>query len=603
MTQTEANARAASAIVGELAAGGVSDAVISPGSRSTPLVLAIAACEPIRARVVTDERSASFFALGLARETGRPVILVCTSGTAVANYLPAVVEASLSNVSLVLLTADRPPELRDRGAPQTIRQTGLFATHARSSIDLLPPADDPDLINWLRSEIARALADAQHGPVHLNCPFREPLLDPCHEATRSPEPPPEEPWLRIHGTRPAPSVESLAALAAALARHSEGLLVTGPETGGPAAAPAVARLAHVLGWPILADPLSGLRFGKHDRSLVVDGYDLLLRDPRFVSAHHPGAVLQIGRLSASKPLERFLAAGASAEGASPRPIHVTLAPGIPFPDFLHLSTDLVRGDTTLLCEGLVAALETAPARDTRDPARPGHSSSWLAASRAVRAALERRLAAGDGAGVEGALFPELVGALPEGAVLHVGNSMPVRDADTFLAGSERRLEIVGNRGASGIDGVLSTALGAAAAGRRPTALVIGDLSLLHDVGALQIAAREPVSLLVVAVMNNGGGIFSFLPQAGLGDTFERFFGTPHGIDPGGAVRAAGAGWIALDQLDERFTVAVRAALAERGVTVIGIPFDRTTNAERHRVLLAAALEEGLGNIQPEAAKK
>ncbi len=569
------NRRVAALFAAELRASGVSNACISPGSRSTPLALALHG-EGLRTWPIVDERSAAFFALGLALTSGRPVALVCTSGTAAANYLPAVVEASLSGVPLVVLTADRPPELRDCRAAQTIDQVGLFGSHVRWSVDVPAPAAEPDLEAFYRTLACRAVAaalEAPAGPVHLNWPMREPLIDVAAERTvpRS-APAPGAPWVRVHAAGEAPAAGVADAIAERLARARRGLIVCGPRIGDGAAT-AVGALARALAWPILADPLSGLRFGAHDRSHVVDAYDLVLRDVGFAAGHAPDAVLQLGAPPVSKSLESFLA-------AAPRPAHVVVAPPGQWLDPTHRATDLVRGGAAPLATALAERL--APRGAPR-----AWLERWLAAAGAARAALDCALAS-EPSLFEGKVFPVLAELLPPGARLHVGNSLPVRHLDLFLGQRAAPLAVHGNRGASGIDGVVATAAGAAAAGLGPVVLVVGDLSFLHDLGGLQAAARHRLDLVIVLLNNDGGGIFSFLPQAGLdSERFEALFGTPHGLDVAGAAALCGAR-LARPASWEDFRRDVAAAL-RGGLHVIEVRSDRTALRERHAALVRAAL--------------
>lgn len=562
------NRRMAEALVAGLEAAGVRDVVFSPGSRSTPIVLALARRPAIRRFAVTDERSAGFFALGLARETRRPVAVLTTSGTAAANLLPAAVEASLGHVPLVLLTADRPPELRDCGAAQTVHQVGLFGAHAKLTLDLPTPAAGVDLDDYWPRVALRAVATAESepaGPVHLNLPLREPLFDVGEEGGA-----PQvavAPELRVHRGRAVIAEKAVADLAGRLAAASRGLVVCGPRTDDRAAR-AIVLLAERLGWPLLADPLSGLRYRRGPAATLVDAYDLLLRDDGFAAAHRPDALLRFGGPPTSKPLGRFLA------GADPR-IDVLVASAPAWPDPAYRATDVVRADVEGLAVALAAGLP---------PSRPDGAwlDRWLGSSRRARAALDRRLDADDAtAGLfEGAVFRELRRALPDGAALHVGNSMPVRDIDAYLGAAAAPLEVVANRGANGIDGVLSTALGAAAAALRPTALVVGDLSFLHDVGGLQIAVRHRLPLVVVVVANDGGGIFSFLPQRALA-SFESDFATPHGLDLEAPVRAVGGAFTRISSWTE-LAAAARRGFAAGGLHVIEVPSDRARNLELHR---------------------
>ncbi len=558
---------------------GVTDACVSPGSRSTAVVTALLRTA-IKPWVVLEERAGGFFAIGLARETRRPVMLACTSGTAAANYMPAVVEASLSRVPLIAVTADRPPEARDCRSPQTIDQVRMFGSHARWSVDVAAPSAGDGLENYYRTIACRAVGATlgpPAGPVHLNLPMREPLIDAAEEdqalRARPAQPGPQAPYVRVRPFRTTLESGALRAIAQELRGLERGLIVCGPNLEAGSAG-AIALLARKLGWPILADPLSGLRFGGHDRSLVVDAYDVLLREPGFFARNQADAVIQLGDPPVSKALGQFLA-------YRRRRAHLIVAEPGTWPDPLHIATDVVRAEAAEFCLGLL---------DMADLAAPSHdwSNSWLEAARAVRDALNQVLKA-ESTMFEGKVVTELLGLLPEGSLLQVGNSMPVRDLDAFAGHSQCALSVRCNRGASGIDGVLSTALGAAAARRSPTALVLGDLSFLHDLAGLHIAARYPISLLVVVINNDGGGIFSFLPQAALDKgVFETFFGTPHGVSFAGAADVGRARYRRVASWD-CFRSAVDAALKEPGLHLLEITGDRTRNLKAHQQALDLAL--------------
>jgi 2-succinyl-5-enolpyruvyl-6-hydroxy-3-cyclohexene-1-carboxylate synthase len=566
------------AFAAALVRAGVSEACISPGSRSTAAALALVHAG-VRPWVITDERAAGFFALGMAREARRPVALLCTSGTAAANYFPAVVEAALSEVPLVVLTADRPPELRDCHAAQTIDQVRIFGSHVRWSVDAPAPSADVDLDDYFRTLARRAAAaavEAPRGPVHVNLPMREPLVDVVDERRLLGlgAVPSTGDDVHVYESSGLPSATAVTRLAGRLAGRARGLVVCGPGAGAEPGAPeAIAALAARLGWPICADPLSGLRFGSHDRTQVVDAYDALLQDGAGDAAWHPEAVLQLGRPVVSASLQRLLAAARA-------PLHVVVAPPGRWPDPLHAATDVVRAEPTALAAALRTVLPPAPAE----------AAAWLAAWRrattAFRAALDRLLA-GETELFEGSVLAELVTHAGDDFALHVGNSLPVRALDTFVGGSPIALDVACNRGANGIDGVVSTALGAAALRRRPTVLVVGDLSFLHDLGALQIAARHRVPLLVVVVNNDGGGIFSFLPQAALGDTFEMLFGTPHGLELSGAVTMCGGRHVRVRSRAE-LGAAIARWRADPSFTVVEVPSDRAATRMLHARLLAAA---------------
>ncbi len=563
------NARAMHGFAAALARAGVRDACISPGSRSTAAALALVQTG-LTPWVITDERAAGFFALGLARAARRPVALLCTSGTAAANYLPAVVEASLSAIPLVVLTADRPPELRDCHAAQTIDQVRLYGSHVRWSVDAATPSPGVDLDAYFATLASRAVAAATErpaGPVHVNLPMREPLLDVAEEQRAASASIVTAPTaVRVHAASGAPSAAAVADLAARLAAGARGLLVCGPgAAGGPDDAAAIACLAARLDWPMIADPLSGLRFGRHDRSRVVDAYDAVLQGCGPVALAAPDAIVQLGRPLVSARLHRLLAA------ARPE-LHVLVAPPGRWPDPSHGATDVVRADPAALAAALVAALPPAPAAAQR------WLQSWREPAATVRAALDARLDE-EPSLFEGTLLADVVTRLDDGTTLHVGNSLPVRALDAFVGGRPTTLRVACNRGANGIDGVVATALGAAADGA-PAVLVVGDLSFLHDVGALQIAARHRLPLLVVVVNNDGGGIFSFLPHAELGAVFDTLFTTPHGLSLEGSVAMCGGRYVSARSRGV-LGAAIDAWRAAPTFTVIEVPVDREASRALH----------------------
>ncbi len=582
----DANARVARAIIDELVLSGIREVCISPGSRSTPLVLAAAANEDLRDWVVTDERSAAFFALGAAREKGEPVLLICTSGTAAANYMPAVAEAMLAAVPLVLLTADRPPELRDCAAPQTIHQAGLYGTHVKWAVDVPCPGSGEPSEDYYRRLACRAAAVAREepaGPVHLNLPFREPLM-PSAAGSANPNVSVIEtssartPAARVHASRPGVSGEAVSEFLTGSAGLERGVIVCGPRANVEPAA--VMELAARLGWPLLADPLSGLRYGCKNPGALVDAYDLLLRDEGFRSAHEAEAVLQFGAPPVSKALGNYLQSLQRCE-------HTLVAVAPLWPDPWHRVTCVVRAGADDFCRSVAGQLP----EEGRDSS---WRDSWLSASREARRRADEQVSA-QGDLFEAKVLTELVSIMPDDSVLHVGNSMPVRDLDTYVGASSRSLRVGCNRGANGIDGVLSTAVGAAAVTRGPLALVLGDLSFLHDIGGLQAAFRHAVNATVVVVDNDGGGVFSFLPQAGLDTVFEDYFATPHGLDIGTSIEPFGArlhrvgGW-------QEFRAAARESLGRDGLDVLVVPSQREENRRLH-ARIAGAVLDGMGANQ------
>lgn len=582
----EAVGVAMSAFVDELVRAGARDAVLCPGSRSTPLALALRADDRIAVRVLIDERSAGFFALGMARTAGRPVVLAATSGTAVAEFLPAVVEASLARVPLLVLTADRPPELRDRGAPQAIDQVHLYGRHAKwfSELPLIDGA--PETFAHYRSVAGRAVATAvagPAGPVHLDLPFREPLL-PAGPLGPGPMPPNAARPMSdaLAGSRHLDPA-SLAALADRIAAHARGLIVAGPDDD-PALPGALAAFARAAGYPILADPLSGLRTGGHDRSSVVARGDQLVRPGPWIEAHRPTLVLRTGATPTSKPILELL------RTTAPELLVLDRDGGWREPAVLPAT--FVHADPVATTTELAAALTARSAgRQRSSPDAPGWLADWLAADRLATAAMTAWLDGLDEP-FEGAPFPALAAALPGGAVLWAGNSMPVRDLDGWLPSTDLAIRVLANRGANGIDGVLSTALGSAAVATGPVALVVGDLSFLHDLSGLVTARLQAQSLTVVLVDNDGGGIFSFLPQAtavapevGLPAHYEELFGTPHGIDPGPIVEALGGEIRGVDAAT--LAPAIETALGRPGLQVLHLRSDRARNVELHRAVAAA----------------
>ena len=594
------------AFVDELVAGGVASAVVCPGSRSTPLALALRAHPGIRVRVLVDERSAAFFALGMAKAGRRPVAVLTTSGTAAANLLPAVAEASLGRVPLVVLTADRPPELRDRGAPQAIDQVRLFGSHVKWFAEL-PLLDGEDVTRrHVRVVASRAVATAiagPAGPVHLNVPFREPLVP------NGPLGPlPEEPSTRVVAGRRLLDEAAAHDLARRLAGVERGLIVAGPQDD-PALPAALAALAAALDWPVLADPLSLARCGPHDRSRMLARGDHLLRPGPWREAHVPELVIRFGAMPTSKPLLTLL--------EERRPALVVVDGDAGWREPAIVPATMVHAEAAATAR---APAEVLNARDRRSGAgrlrpAPARGSRWLdgwltadhAADRALRGWLGDRTTAGEA--FEGAPFAVLADLLPDGAILWASSSMPVRDMDAWLPAGPRALRPLANRGANGIDGVFSSALGAAATGA-PTALVIGDLALLHDLSGLVAARLQDLSATIVVVSNDGGGIFSFLPQAtaslpaaGLPAHFEELFGTPHGIDLGPVVVALGAEHRLVGPADLR--AALEASLAAPGLRVLELRTDRARNVVLHReaaVAVQAVLAELLDDDAAETAR-
>ncbi len=580
------------AFVAELVAAGVCEAVVCPGSRSTPLALALRTAPGLRVRVLVDERAAAFFALGMARTSGRPVALLATSGTAVVEFAPAVVEASLSRVPLVVLTSDRPAELRDRGAPQAIDQTHLYGRAAKWFTEL-PLLDGADATlahwRWVAGRAVAVAAEGPAGPVQVNVPFREPLL-PDGPLGQVDDAAMTRPFAEAIRGRRTLDDGRLDALAARLAGARRGLIMAGPDDD-PALPAALAELGRATGFPILADPLSGLRTGPHDRSRVVVRGDQLARPGAWLDGHLPDLVLRTGAMPTSKPMLELL--------ARVRPELLILDGDAGWREAALVPATYVHADAEVTARSLAERLFEA---GQGTPAEAGWTADWLAADHEADEAMAAWLAALDEA-FEGAPWPVLADALPDGGVLWASSSMPVRDMDAWLPSTERRITVCANRGANGIDGVVSTALGSAAVAGGPVALVVGDIAFLHDLNALVAAKLHGLSATIVLVNNDGGGIFSFLPQAqsaaavpgtGLSEHYEELFGTPHGIDVGPIVTALG-GEHRLVAGGEELDAAIRDSVGWPGVRVLELRTERARNLELHRDL-AATVRRALAEL-------
>jgi 2-succinyl-5-enolpyruvyl-6-hydroxy-3-cyclohexene-1-carboxylate synthase len=565
----QASLERARALVDGLVAGGVREAVISPGSRSTPLALAFARDPRVQTRVQVDERSAAFFALGVARASGLPPALVATSGSAPAHWLPAVIEASESRVPLALVSADRPPELQGWGANQTTDQTRLFGVHVRAfhAVDGSDPGVPVRALRALGERAAGETLWPLPGPVHVNAVFREPLVPASPDADA---PVADREYARPVLPRVALAPAGVEGLAGRLSGRP-GLIVCGPGPADPELAGAVAALAARVAAPVLADPLSGLRFGPHDRSGVLTRYDAFLRGAGFRASHRPAWVLRLGGAPVSRVLLEYLGEAAGAD-------HLLVDPHGGWRDPLHLARGAVRADPAWLCQALAGA-------------GPGAGPRAWAGDFAAAEARTALAARGPGLPAEALVVRTLLEALPAGGVLFCGNSLPVRQVDTWSGSGPRPLTLVASRGVSGIDGQVSTTLGLAAAAARPTAGLLGDLALYHDMNGLLAAgglaspadagtgpAAVPVALVVLN--NGGGGIFDYLPQARLPE-HRRLWLTPTGLD---LSRVAALYGLPFHRLRE--PAGLRAALEE----VLGAPraglvevmIDRAESTAAHR---------------------
>jgi 2-succinyl-5-enolpyruvyl-6-hydroxy-3-cyclohexene-1-carboxylate synthase len=572
---SSANRLWADLIVEELIRTGVDFFCVAPGSRSTPLVAALASNPKGKNLVHFDERGSAFAALGYARASGRPAAWITTSGTAVANGLPAVVEAATDAVPMILLTADRPPELRETGANQTVVQPDIFGGYVRWSFDL--PAPDPYLdpamvLTTVDQAVYRARR-APRGPVHLNLMFREPFLpDPDEEL---PAPPrwreSREPYTRYTATRPAVDPADVEHLLEALRPVKRGLVVAGRLESREQGETALG-LAESLGWPLLPDVGSQVRLGVHSKSLVAY-HDALLASEPFKETNAPEAVLHIGGRALSKRLEQFLARSRPDPYVVVRENPFRLDPG-------HQVTHSVEADIVGFCDALARVAGGGSSVD------PAWTAGWHEASGRVDICLDRLFA-----GME-ELNEPLVARLisrhiPEGHGLCVASSMPIRDVDTFAATDGAIVPVAANRGASGIDGTVATAAGFARGSGLPITLLIGDLALLHDLNSLAMLRELPV---VVAVLNNdGGAIFSFLPVARHKEFFEPYVSTPQGVRFEGAAKMFGFAY-ELPSTTEEFVEAYSAAVARGAPTLVEVRTDREENVALHRNLFSKISE-------------
>lgn len=555
--------------IDELARGGLTAVCIAPGSRSTPLALAFYASNEIRVYHHLDERSAAFFALGVALGEEKPVALVCTSGTAAANFHPAIIEAQMSQVPLLILTADRPPELRHSGANQTIDQVKMFGDHVLWSVDVaLPQPEAPALaLRNLRTLAARALARSNglvKGPVHLNFPFRKPL-----------EPVDAEGWLTAIGTKSGqrpytqiergilqPTAEQVAYLQEVIAGHPRGLIICGPRCPAGDFPAAVTQLSAASGYPIFADPLSGVRFTPQVSTTdVLGGYETFLQGTQ-TSWPEPDVILRFGSVPTSKWLNNYL------NHINPS-YHIHIQESGNWADQNHMTSHFFQFNSIRLCHQLIPAISRPADRRWRQHWLKTETVCWSAASESLKDFM-----------FDGSVAAALLDQLPPDATLFVGNSLSIRHVDQFGRPQRKPLRLFANRGASGIDGNLSTGLGIAATSNRPTVLLVGDITFYHDSnGLLAVRQLGLDKVIIVLVNNNGGGIFRRLPVAQIEPPFEEFFLTPHGLDFAPLAAIHGLNYhLALDL--PSFRSMFDAALSENSASIIEV---RTDGQEDDRI--------------------
>ena len=605
------------AFIDELARAGVEHACVAPGSRSAPLVMACAREERIRTWVLLDERCAGFFALGLAKTTRRPAAVITTSGTATANLFPAVIEASRAGVPLLVLTADRPRELRGTDANQTIDQSGLYGSFVRESLDAgEPSAGELRAVRTLACGAVAATLGTDPGPVHVNFPFDKPLepaeLSSDQAATvRAADPvgldgnADGKPLVPAVERDASPIEDDVRAVASTLAGGRRGLIVAGPVTDPEAVGAAIADLAAATGFPVLGDPLSGVRFSKHCAELSVVAYDLFLRrpvagdgSPRGESSKdvildevlRPDVVCRIGGAPTSASLLAFL----GALGTVPQ---VRITSGRSGEDHLGVTSLDVHSEVASFVRAVTEEFSALLAGTGESPTPHALSTwrdRWTEIDRVASQAVCACRTSDSGERFEGDIMAAVVAGIPEGTALFVSNSMPVRDLDAF-GGGGKRLRVYANRGASGIDGIVSTVAGIAAAsdGSSPIVAVVGDVAFYHDMNGLLVVAEHQLDIVFVVINNDGGGIFHMLPIREHEPEFTRYFATPHGLDFRHAAelygipyrrvdRVSGAGWRvdgaagAANDIGE----ALEEVLAGTGPRILEVLSDRDQNQRR-----------------------
>ncbi|WP_338750836.1 2-succinyl-5-enolpyruvyl-6-hydroxy-3-cyclohexene-1-carboxylic-acid synthase [Bacillus sp. FJAT-52991] len=557
-----------------LAKAGVDSAVISPGSRSTPMAILLAEHPDIKVYIQIDERSAAFFALGLAKASNKPVALLCTSGTAAANYYPAVVEAKNARVPLIVLTSDRPHELRDVGAPQAIDQNQLYGTHVKWSAEMALPDSDENMLRYVRSAAAKSVylaSQAPAGPVHLNFPFREPLI-PLYDGIFDGEEFGERNSLLLtEGKRTLPQ-ENIEKLAHFLREKEKGIIVCG-ELAAEGFKEAVLALAEALGYPILADPLSGLRSGQSSESVVIDSYDAFLRSDQMKKTAAFDVVLRFGAMPVSKALTQYLKTHLNKE-------HLVIDGGGGWRDPIIASSHMIACDETDFCLKLGHALK-------KDQLNSAWLTKWIKINELAKAKMKEVQQHEELD--EGKLFYQVLQKLPDESSLFVGNSMPIRDLDSFFFAQQKNIHLYANRGANGIDGLVSSALGVAAADSS-LYLILGDLSFFHDLNGLLAAKLNGIKMTVIVINNNGGGIFSYLPQSSEPKHFEKLFGTPADLDFVHASKLYGGDYLKVTDMEMLHEAMAKAQEAD-GLFIIEAVTDREKNVVAHRQLWEKVSQE------------
>lgn len=546
--------------VSELALNGLEDVVISPGSRSTPLALTFAEHPTIKEWIHFDERSAAFFALGLAKRKNKPVALVCTSGTAAANFYPAIVEAHYSRIPLIVLTADRPHELRDNGAPQSIDQIKMYQNYVKYFHEMAIPEASEKMIRYARRQASRAYTianEANKGVVQLNFPFKDPLIPDLSLNQLWGE---ENKTVLTHVTsKEEVSAESIVSIVELIKDKKRGVIVCG-EIKTEEERLAILKLANQLQVPILADVLSNLRKNEAVNEFVISTYDTILKDDEVKESLRPEFIIRFGSMPVSKPYLQWIT------NFTPE-IHIVVDEDLGFREPTGIETTVVYSEPVKFIEKILASKEEFDFCQK-------WSRLWMRLDEEVRSILTTT----NNELTEGTTALVLAEKSQNGDLIFVGNSMPIRDMDTFYLPAKTSVEIIANRGANGIDGVIATAIGVAATDQKLT-LLIGDISFLHDYTSLFIARQYNIPIRVVVVNNNGGGIFSFLPQANEKKHFEALFGTPFSPPIEELAKAVGGNYVQPKTVDELSEILAQPI---KQIEIVEVITDREENVSWHK---------------------
>lgn len=564
MQENEKLTRFTANFIDELAKSGLAHAVISPGSRSTPLAMTVCEHPAIQEWIVVDERTAAYFALGMAKQTKMPVALICTSGTAAANYFPALIEAYYNRVPLIVLTADRPHELRDIGAPQVIDQIKLFGEHVKWFHEMSQPESTDEMLAYVRTTANRAIHIAKSGnpgPVHINFPFRDPLV-PNFSIENLWGNNEDHSYHQLYEGKKQIREEVLHQFREKLITMEKGLIVCGPQED-EATAEAIAKLADRWQIPVLADPLSQLRAGKHDKDVLIENYDSMFRDETLRNQLKPDFIIRFGAMPVSKYYDKFTSEHQDAR-------HIVVEPYEGFRQPTKQPTEIYYAHPVDFINGLLAITDWTGDQDWL--------TKWQQLNKKATNHIEQ---SNVDQLTEGVAVRELIKAMPTDSVLYVGNSMAVRDLDTFFMRTDKQITLLANRGVSGIEGLISSALGAAATTTKRVTLLIGDLAFYHDLNGLLIGKQYELDLTILLMNNNGGGIFSFLPQANEPKYFEKLFGTPLHIDFKHAITMYQGTYRLVDDVVQ-LKKELQESYQRNGTTVIEVRTDREENMRWHR---------------------